>query len=83
MTTSFKQKLGQGGYGGVYKGKLLDGRNVALKVLNDSKGNGEEFINEVASISRTSDVNIVSLFRLCFEGRKRALIYEFVPKWIS
>ncbi|TXG57347.1 hypothetical protein EZV62_018660 [Acer yangbiense] len=60
MTTSFKQKLGQGGYGGVYKGKLLDGRNVAVKVLNDSKGNGEEFINEVASISRISHVNIVN-----------------------
>ncbi|KAL5763490.1 hypothetical protein ACOSP7_019754 [Xanthoceras sorbifolium] len=79
MTNSFKLKLGQGGYGGVYKGKLLDGRNVAVKVLNDSKGNGEDFINEVASISRTSHVNIVSLFGFCFEGRRRALIYEFMP----
>lgn len=78
MTNSFKYKLGQGGYGSVYKGKLLDGRNVAVKVLNDSKGNGEEFINEVASISRTSHVNIVALLGFCFEGRRRALIYEFV-----
>ncbi|GAY47590.1 hypothetical protein CUMW_105540 [Citrus unshiu] len=78
MTNSFKYKLGQGGYGSVYKGKLIDGRNVAVKVLNDSKGNGEEFINEVASISRTSHVNVVTLLGFCFEGRRRALIYEFV-----
>ena len=79
FTNSFKDKLGQGGYGGVYKGKLLDGRLVAVKVLNASKGNGEEFINEVASISRTSHVNIVTLMGFCLEANKRALIYEFMP----
>ncbi|KAI9169483.1 hypothetical protein LWI28_013047 [Acer negundo] len=79
MTHSFNHKLGQGGYGGVYKGKLLDGRNVAVKVLNGSKGNGEDFINEVASISRTSHVNIVGLLGYCFQSQGRALIYEFVP----
>ncbi|KAF3456101.1 hypothetical protein FNV43_RR00745 [Rhamnella rubrinervis] len=79
MTLSFQEKLGQGGYGGVYKGKLLDGRLVAVKVLNTTKGNGEEFINEVASISRTSHVNIVTLLGFCLEGSKRALIYEFMP----
>ncbi|KAK2635759.1 hypothetical protein Ddye_030551, partial [Dipteronia dyeriana] len=79
MTKSFKHKLGQGGYRGVYKGKLLDGRNVAVKVLNGSKGNGEDFINEVASINITSHVNIVGLFGYCFESRGRALINEFMP----
>ncbi|XP_044489874.1 LEAF RUST 10 DISEASE-RESISTANCE LOCUS RECEPTOR-LIKE PROTEIN KINASE-like 2.1 isoform X1 [Mangifera indica] len=78
MTNSFKHKLGQGGYGGVYRGSLLDGSNVAVKVLNESKGNGEEFINEVATISRTSHVNIVTLLGFCFEDKKRALIYEFM-----
>ncbi|KAK2415327.1 receptor kinase TMK4 [Trifolium repens] len=68
---------GQGGYGVVYKASLPDGRQVAVKVINESKGNGEEFINEVASISRTSHVNIVSLLGFCFEN-KRALIYEFM-----
>ncbi|CAN6675575.1 unnamed protein product [Malus baccata var. baccata] len=79
MTNSFKEKLGQGGYGAVYKGKLKDGRLVAVKVLTKLKGDGEEFMNEVAAISRTSHVNIVSLLGYCFEGSKRALIYEFMP----
>ncbi|XP_068304697.1 rust resistance kinase Lr10-like [Pyrus communis] len=79
MTNSFKEKLGQGGYGAVYKGKLKDGRLVAVKVLTKLKGDGEEFINEVAAISRTSHVNIVSLLGYCFECSKRALIYEFMP----
>ncbi|KAF8021313.1 hypothetical protein BT93_G1677 [Corymbia citriodora subsp. variegata] len=79
MTNSFQEKLGQGGYGYVYKGKLQDGQLVAVKLLKNLKGDGEEFINEVASISRTSHVNIVSLLGFCFEGNKRALVYEFMP----
>jgi interleukin-1 receptor-associated kinase 1 len=78
MTNSFKIKLGQGGYGAVYKGKLFNGCLVAVKILNTSKGNGEDFINEVASITRTSHVNIVNLLGFCFENRKKALIYEFM-----
>ena len=79
MTHSFKNKLGQGGYGSVYKGKLLDNHLVAVKVINDLKGDGEDFINEIASISRTSHVNIVTLLGYCYERTKRALVYEFMP----
>ncbi|EOY21082.1 Kinase superfamily protein [Theobroma cacao] len=79
MTNSFEETLGKGGYGSVYKGKLLDGHLVAVKLLNTSKGNGQEFINEVASISRTSHVHVVTLRGFCLEGNKRALIYEFMP----
>jgi serine/threonine protein kinase len=79
LTNSLKEKVGQGGYGVVYKGKLPDGRMVAVKILSSSKGNGEEFINEVASISGTSHVNIVTLLGFCYEKTKRALIYEFMP----
>ncbi|XP_060205530.1 LEAF RUST 10 DISEASE-RESISTANCE LOCUS RECEPTOR-LIKE PROTEIN KINASE-like 2.1 isoform X2 [Lycium barbarum] len=78
MTNSLQEKLGQGGYGGVYKGNL-DGHPVAVKILNSTKGNGEEFINEVASISRTSHVNVVTLLGFSFNGRERALVYEFMP----
>ncbi|CAA2965295.1 LEAF RUST 10 DISEASE-RESISTANCE LOCUS RECEPTOR-LIKE PROTEIN KINASE-like isoform X2 [Olea europaea subsp. europaea] len=79
MTNSFSDNLGEGGFASVYRGKLSDGRLVAVKILKESKGNGEEFINEVASISRTSHVNIVTLLGFCFEGSRRALIYEFMP----
>ncbi|KAF7117198.1 hypothetical protein RHSIM_RhsimUnG0000400 [Rhododendron simsii] len=79
ITNSFRTKLGQGGFGSVFKGKLENGCLVAVKVLKGLKGNGEEFINEVATISRTSHVNIVTLLGFCFEGRHRALIYEFMP----
>jgi len=47
---------------------------VAVKLLNGSKRNGEEFINEVASISTTSCDNIVSLLGFCFEGSKKPLV---------
>ncbi|AES62846.1 cysteine-rich RLK (receptor-like kinase) protein [Medicago truncatula] len=79
MTNFFRNKLGQGGYGGVYKGKLHDERIVAVKVLSESKGDGEDFINEVASISRTSHVNVVRLLGFCLDNSKKALIYEFMP----
>ncbi|KAH0915021.1 hypothetical protein HID58_029467 [Brassica napus] len=42
-------------------------------------GNGEDFIKELASMSRASHVNIVSLFGFCYEGSKRAIIYDFMP----
>ena len=44
ITNQFKDKLGEGGYGTVYKGKLSDEIFVAVKILNHSQGNGEEFI---------------------------------------
>ncbi|KAG5603881.1 hypothetical protein H5410_025373 [Solanum commersonii] len=79
ITDRFSSKLGQGGFGNVYRGSLSNGSEVAVKALNELKGSGEDFVNEVASISRTSHVNIVSLVGFCFEGHKRALVYEFMP----
>ncbi|XP_030455396.1 PR5-like receptor kinase [Syzygium oleosum] len=79
MTNSFEEKLGQGGYGCVYKGKLQDGQLVAVKLLKKLKGDAEEFFNEVMSINRTSHVIVVSLLGFRFEGSKRALVYEFMP----
>ncbi|XP_019098152.1 PREDICTED: protein SUPPRESSOR OF NPR1-1 CONSTITUTIVE 4-like [Camelina sativa] len=78
ITKSFAEVVGTGGFGIVYRGTLSDGRMVAVKVLKESKGNGEDFINEVASMSRTSHLNIVSLLGFCAEGSKRAIIYEFL-----
>ncbi|KAM0822109.1 hypothetical protein ACQ4PT_071721 [Festuca glaucescens] len=79
ITSSRSDQLGKGGYGVVFKGRLHDGCLVAVKFLHDCKGNGNEFVNEVISIGRTSHVNIVNLFGFCLEGSKRALIYEYMP----
>ncbi|CAL4974621.1 unnamed protein product [Urochloa decumbens] len=79
MTKSFSHQLGKGGYGTVFRGNLPDGREIAVKMLKDTDGDGEEFMNEVASISRTSHVNIVTLVGFCLQGSKRALLYEYMP----
>ncbi|XP_068345339.1 rust resistance kinase Lr10-like [Pyrus communis] len=78
MTRGFKDKLGEGGYGSVYKGKLRSGRFVAIKMLGKSKANGQDFINEVGTIGRIHHVNVVQLIGYCAEGSKRALVYEFM-----
>ncbi|KAG8050653.1 hypothetical protein GUJ93_ZPchr0009g1269 [Zizania palustris] len=75
----FKNKLGQGGFGSVYKGELPNGVPVAVKLLESSGGEGDEFINEVATIGRIHHANIVRLIGFCSEGTRRALIYEFMP----
>ncbi|KAF4359557.1 hypothetical protein F8388_003560 [Cannabis sativa] len=81
FTNNFKDKLGEGAYGTVFKGKLSNKVMVAVKILNDtSKGNdGEEFLNEVATIGQIHHVNVVRLVGYCAEGFKRALVYEFLP----
>ncbi|KAK7385012.1 hypothetical protein VNO78_30719 [Psophocarpus tetragonolobus] len=78
MTKGFKVKLGQGGFGSVYKGRLQSGSNVAIKMLNKSKANGQEFISEVATIGRIHHTNVVRLIGYCAEGKKRALVYEYM-----
>ncbi|KAB2043717.1 hypothetical protein ES319_D01G037400v1 [Gossypium barbadense] len=79
MTKNFKDKLGEGGYGSVFKGKLCSGHHVAIKLLCTSKGKGEDFINEVASIGRIHHANVAKLIGFCVEGSKQALVYDFMP----
>jgi serine/threonine protein kinase len=79
MTNNFKDKLGEGGFGTVFKGKLQSGRLVAIKMLGKSKTNGQDFISEVATIGRIHHVNVVQLIGFCVEGSKQALVYEFMP----
>ncbi|XP_014494610.1 rust resistance kinase Lr10-like isoform X2 [Vigna radiata var. radiata] len=78
MSRDFKVKLGEGGFGSVYKGKLQSGPEIAIKMLKKTKADGEEFINEVASIGRIHHVNVVHLIGYCAEGENRALVYEYM-----
>ncbi|KAJ6917391.1 rust resistance kinase Lr10-like isoform X2 [Populus alba x Populus x berolinensis] len=71
MTGGFKEKLGEGGFGCVYKGKLHSGHFAAIKLLGKSKANGQDFINEVATIGRIRHTNVVQLVGFCAEGSKR------------
>uniref|UniRef100_A0A0E0FFA2 Protein kinase domain-containing protein n=1 Tax=Oryza nivara TaxID=4536 RepID=A0A0E0FFA2_ORYNI len=80
ITGHFGEKLGQGGYGSVYKGVLPGYVNVAVKVLGNSNCNGEEFISEVSTIGRIHHVNVVCLVGFCSEEMRRALVYEYMPR---
>ncbi|XP_039173671.1 rust resistance kinase Lr10-like [Eucalyptus grandis] len=77
ITANFKHKLGEGGYGFVYKGTLRSGNEVAIKILK-SKAQGQDFINEVATIGRIYHANVVQLIGFCFEGSKQALVYDLM-----
>ncbi|KAL0903379.1 hypothetical protein M5K25_027753 [Dendrobium thyrsiflorum] len=79
ITKKFKHKLGQGGFGSVYKGELSNGIPVAVKLLEASKSNGDDFVNEVATIGKIHHVNVVRLLGFCSDAANRALVYEFMP----
>ncbi|KAM3399520.1 hypothetical protein ACQJBY_004738 [Aegilops geniculata] len=81
VTSHFRDKLGQGGYGSVYKGVLLPGGvHVAVKMLEgNSNCNGEDFISEVSTIGRIHHINVVRLVGFCSEEMRRALVYEYMP----
>ncbi|KAJ0684577.1 putative protein kinase RLK-Pelle-DLSV family [Helianthus annuus] len=77
---SFNNKLGEGGFGPVYKGVLEDGQEIAVKRLAKTSTQGlNEFKNEVISISKLQHRNLVKLLGCCIEGDEKMLIYEYMP----
>lgn len=77
-TKSFKEKLGAGGFGAVYKGVLANKAVVAVKQLEGIEQGEKQFRMEVATISSTHHLNLVRLIGFCSEGRHRLLVYEFM-----
>ncbi|EOA34036.1 hypothetical protein CARUB_v10021536mg [Capsella rubella] len=72
-------KLGHGGFGSVYKGKLQDGREIAVKRLSSSSEQGkQEFMNEIVLISKLQHRNLVRVLGCCVDGKEKLLIYEFM-----
>ncbi|KAL6128378.1 hypothetical protein ACLB2K_071733 [Fragaria x ananassa] len=72
-------KIGEGGFGTVYKGRLNDGRDVAVKVLSEESRQGDrEFLSELSSVSNIRHENLVKLHGGCIEGRRRILVYEYM-----
>ncbi|RHN53264.1 putative protein kinase RLK-Pelle-DLSV family [Medicago truncatula] len=73
-------KLGEGGFGPVYKGILSDGQEVAIKRLSICSEQGsEEFINEVMLILKLQHKNLVKLLGFCVDGEEKLLVYEYLP----
>uniref|UniRef100_A0A7N2N0T6 non-specific serine/threonine protein kinase n=1 Tax=Quercus lobata TaxID=97700 RepID=A0A7N2N0T6_QUELO len=72
-------KLGEGGFGPVYKGTLNDGRVIAVKQLSVTSHQGKnQFLTEIATISAVQHRNLVKLYGCCIEGDKRLLVYEYL-----
>ncbi|KAG4970499.1 hypothetical protein JHK85_036920 [Glycine max] len=78
-TNNFEKKIGSGGFGVVYYGKLKDGKEIAVKVLTSNSYQGKrEFSNEVTLLSRIHHRNLVQLLGYCREEGNSMLIYEFM-----
>ncbi|KAF8085884.1 hypothetical protein N665_0643s0013 [Sinapis alba] len=77
---SENNKIGQGGFGEVYKGTFSNGVEVAVKRLSKSSKQGDtEFKNEVAVVAKLQHRNLVRLLGFSLEQKERILVYEYVP----
>ncbi|GJN12388.1 hypothetical protein PR202_ga30661 [Eleusine coracana subsp. coracana] len=81
-TSNFSEqnKLGEGGFGPVYKGKFPEGIEIAVKRLASHSGQGFiEFKNEVQLIAKLQHTNLVRLLGCCSQGEDKILVYEYLP----
>ncbi|KAM5563029.1 putative receptor-like protein kinase [Rosa sericea] len=81
-TNNFSEanKLGRGGFGTVYRGILLDDKDIAVKRLSRDSAQGDlEFKTEVSLVARLQHRNLVRLLGFCLEKNEKILVYEFVP----
>ncbi|KAF8029662.1 hypothetical protein BT93_E2172 [Corymbia citriodora subsp. variegata] len=77
---SHENKLGEGGFGEVFQGRLPNGQQIAVKRLSQrSKQGDEEFKNEILLVAKLQHRNLVRLLGFCLEGDEKLLVYEFVP----
>ncbi|XP_021287365.1 LOW QUALITY PROTEIN: G-type lectin S-receptor-like serine/threonine-protein kinase RKS1 [Herrania umbratica] len=73
-------KLGEGGFGAVYKGQLTNGQDIAVKRLSTNSGQGiEEFKTEALLMSKLQHRNLVRLLGCCIQGKEKMLIYQHMP----
>jgi serine/threonine protein kinase len=71
-------KLGEGGFGAVYKGILLDGTNVAVKLLKNSHQQASEFLNEIVLMTGVRHKNLVKVKGCSLHDTQRLIVFEFV-----
>ncbi|KAL3825912.1 hypothetical protein ACJIZ3_021941 [Penstemon smallii] len=80
-TQGFKNKIGEGGFGSVYMGRLVGDNFIAVKVLSveiESMRGEREFISEIASLSDIKHENLVNLRGCCVDGAQRLLVYDYM-----
>ncbi|XP_057974186.1 putative receptor protein kinase ZmPK1 [Malania oleifera] len=77
-TRGFREEIGRGGAGIVYKGVLYDHRIAAIKRLNGANQGEAEFFAEISSIGRLNHRNLIELWGYCAEGKHRLLVYEYM-----
>ena len=77
-TNNFKEELGRGGSGAVYKGILTDERVVAVKRLENMYQGEDVFWAEVSTIGKINHMNLVRMWGFCSEGKHRLLVYEYM-----
>ncbi|RDY08933.1 G-type lectin S-receptor-like serine/threonine-protein kinase, partial [Mucuna pruriens] len=77
---SIENKIGEGGFGPVYRGKLASGQEIAVKRLSKTSKQGiSEFMNEVGLVAKLQHRNLVSVLGGCTQGEERMLVYEYMP----
>ncbi|KAK7331834.1 hypothetical protein VNO80_28575 [Phaseolus coccineus] len=77
---SIENKIGEGGFGPVYRGKLANGQEIAVKRLSKTSKQGiSEFMNEVGLVAKLQHRNLVSVLGGCTQREERMLIYEYMP----
>ncbi|KAH7861678.1 hypothetical protein Vadar_029226 [Vaccinium darrowii] len=80
-TKNFTEKLGEGGFGSVFKGTLPNSSTVAVKSLKSLKKEGEkQFRAEVSTLGMIQHINLIHLRGFCIKGTKKFLVYDYMPK---
>nr|AWV55781.1 pathogenesis-related protein PR1-RK isoform 5 [Triticum urartu] len=82
-TSNFSEenKLGEGGFGQVYKGMMPDGQEIAVKRLSEGSKQGlPELKNELLLVAKLQHRNLVKLIGACLDGEDKLLVYEYIPK---
>ena len=78
-TRGFKDEVGRGAGGIVYKGTLDDNRLAAIKCLVNETNQGEaEFLAEISTIGMLNHMNLIDMWGYCVEGKHRMLVYEYM-----
>lgn len=78
-TDRFSKKIGKGSFGSVYYGRMKDGKEVAVKIMAEISNDGhQQFVTEVALLSRIHHRNLVPLVGYCEEEHQRILVYEYM-----